>query len=152
MTLSYHSCYDVSCCLSHIWANLNEPGSSVSTVSNYGLDGRCSIPDRGRGFFPLISASRPALEPTQPPIQWVPGALSPRVKRGRGVMLTTHPLLVPRLRKSRSYTSCHPDAPLCSVTGPLYLSFLLHPTVLILNSCARSFEPLPLLPCIQEGV
>jgi hypothetical protein len=35
-------------------------------------------------------------------------------------MLTTHPLLVPRLRKSRSYTSCHPNAPLCSVTGPLY--------------------------------
>jgi hypothetical protein len=35
-------------------------------------------------------------------------------------MLTTHPLLVPRLRKSRSYTSCHPNAPLWSVTGPLY--------------------------------
>jgi hypothetical protein len=43
------------------------------------------------------------------------------VKRGRGVMLTTHPLLVPRLRKGRSYTSCHPNAPLWSVTGPLYL-------------------------------
>jgi hypothetical protein len=38
-------------------------------------------------------------------------------------MLTTHPLLVPRLRKSRSYTSCHPDAPLWSVTGPLHLYF-----------------------------
>jgi hypothetical protein len=36
-------------------------------------------------------------------------------------MLTTHPLLVPRLRKCRSYTSCHPNAPLWSVTGPLYL-------------------------------
>jgi hypothetical protein len=35
-------------------------------------------------------------------------------------MLTTHPLLVPRLRNSRSYTSCHPDAPLWSVTGPLF--------------------------------
>jgi hypothetical protein len=42
-------------------------------------------------------------------------------KSGRGVMLTTHPLLVQRLRKSRSYTSCHPNAPLRSVTGPLYL-------------------------------
>jgi hypothetical protein len=48
--------------------------------------------------FPLVSASRPALGPTQPTIQWVPGAFSPGVKRGRGVMLTTHPLLVPRLR------------------------------------------------------
>jgi hypothetical protein len=37
-------------------------------------------------------------------------------------MLTTHNLLVPRLRKSRSYTSCHPDAPLWSVTGPLLRS------------------------------
>jgi hypothetical protein len=48
------------------------------------------------------------------------GALSPGVKRGRGVMLTTHPLLVPTLIKSRSYTSCHPNAPLWSVEGPLY--------------------------------
>jgi hypothetical protein len=36
-------------------------------------------------------------------------------------MLTTHPLLVPRLRNSRSCTSSHPKAPLWSVTGPLYL-------------------------------
>jgi hypothetical protein len=40
-------------------------------------------------------------------------------------MLTTHPLLVPRLRNSRSYTSCHTNAPLWSVTGPLYL-YLTH--------------------------
>jgi hypothetical protein len=53
--------------------------------------------------------------------KWVPGALSSGVKRGRGVMLTTHPLLVPRFRKSRSYTSSHPNAPLWTVTGPLYL-------------------------------
>jgi hypothetical protein len=26
-------------------------GSSGSIVSDYGLDDRCSIPDRGRGFF-----------------------------------------------------------------------------------------------------
>jgi hypothetical protein len=38
-------------------------------------------------------------------------------------MLTTHPLLVPRLRKSRSYTSSHPNSPLWSVTGPIYLFF-----------------------------
>jgi hypothetical protein len=72
-------------------------------------------------MFPLTSASRLAVEATPPPIQWVPGALSPGVKHGRGLMLTTHPLLVLKLRKSRSYTSCHPKAPLWGVTGPLYL-------------------------------
>jgi hypothetical protein len=75
-------------------------------------------------IFPLTSASRPALGPTLPPIQWVPGALSPGVKRGRGVMLTNHALLMPTLRKSRSYTSSQPNAPLWSVTGPLYLFHL----------------------------
>jgi hypothetical protein len=35
---------------------------------------------RGLGIF-IITASRTALEPTQPPIQWVPGALSLGVKR-----------------------------------------------------------------------
>jgi hypothetical protein len=33
------------------------------------------------------------------------GVLSPGVKRGRGVTLTTHPYLVPRSWMSRSYTS-----------------------------------------------
>jgi hypothetical protein len=86
-------------------------------------------PRQRQRTFPLTSASRPALGPTQPPILWVPGALSPGVKRGRGVMLTTHPLLVPRLRKSRSCTSSHPNAPLWSVTGPLYFNLLLLGTV-----------------------
>jgi hypothetical protein len=35
--------------------------------------------------------SRPALGPTQSPVQWVPEVLSPGVKGGRGVTLTTHP-------------------------------------------------------------
>jgi hypothetical protein len=35
--------------------------------------------------------SRPALGPTQPPVQRVLEVLSPEVKRGRGVTLTTHP-------------------------------------------------------------
>jgi hypothetical protein len=40
-------------------------------------------------LFSVASVSRPAVGPTQPPVQWVPGVLSPGVKRGRGVMLTT---------------------------------------------------------------
>jgi hypothetical protein len=43
--------------------------SSVSVVSDWG-----SIPGRGKRIFPLTSMSRPALRPTQPPIQWVPGS------------------------------------------------------------------------------
>jgi hypothetical protein len=46
----------------------------------YGLDGRGSIPDRGKILL-FCAASRPALGPTQHPIYWVPDALSPRVKR-----------------------------------------------------------------------
>jgi hypothetical protein len=54
-----------------------EPGSSVSIVSGRpGFD-----PQQRQRLFPLTSASRPALGPTQPPIQWVEGALSPGVKR-----------------------------------------------------------------------
>jgi hypothetical protein len=48
----------------------------------YGLGDRGSILGRGNdSMFLLAIASRPALRPTQPPIQWVPGALSLGVKR-----------------------------------------------------------------------
>jgi hypothetical protein len=49
-------------------------GSSVSTVSDYGL---VFDPRQRQRIFLLVSASRPALGPTQPPVQRVPGALSP---------------------------------------------------------------------------
>jgi hypothetical protein len=46
--------------------------------------------------------SRPALEPTQPPVQWVPGAVYPGIKR-QGVKLTTLLHLVPMLRMVELY-------------------------------------------------
>jgi hypothetical protein len=46
----------------------------------YGLDGHSSIPGRSKIFLFSI-ATRPALRPNQPPIQWVPQALSSGVKR-----------------------------------------------------------------------
>ena len=57
-----------------------------------------SNPGGGRDFPNL---SRPALGPTQSPVQWIPG-FSRGVKSGRSVTLTPHPLLMPWLRKSRA--------------------------------------------------
>jgi hypothetical protein len=45
-------------------------------VMGYGLDGRVSIPGRGKILLFSI-ATRPDLGPTQPPIQWVPGVKRP---------------------------------------------------------------------------
>jgi hypothetical protein len=50
-------------------------GSSVIIV--YGYGGRGSIPGRGERIFLLASVSRPALGPTQAPVQCVPLVLSP---------------------------------------------------------------------------
>jgi hypothetical protein len=100
--------------------------SSGSIVSDYGMDDRAIgvRTQQGQRIFRLSSVSRPALRPTQPPVQWVPGVLSPGVKRGRGVILTTHPHLVPRSWMSRSYTSSPPSASMaCSGTALLYCTF-----------------------------
>jgi hypothetical protein len=54
--------------------------SSASIATGYELDRSGSIPGKGI-FFLFSTASIPVLGATQPPIQWVPGALSPGVKR-----------------------------------------------------------------------
>jgi len=49
-----------------------------------------------RHFFLFATTSRPVLEHTQLPIQWILGALSPEWG-GWGLKLTTHFHLLPRL-------------------------------------------------------
>jgi hypothetical protein len=66
--------------------SLGGAGSSVSIATDYELDG----PGIESWWGKIFSLSRPALGPTQPPVQWVPG-LSQGVKYGRSVLLTTHP-------------------------------------------------------------
>jgi hypothetical protein len=48
---------------------------------DYGLDDWGIESRQGLGIFLFTTASRTALGPSHPPIQWVPGALFPEVKR-----------------------------------------------------------------------
>ena len=86
-------------------------------MTDYWLDGPGANPGGGRDFPPVQTSPGPTLSP----IKWVPG-LSRGVKCGRGVLLTTHLLLVPRSWKSRAtYTSIRPLGRTGLVTGSLYL-------------------------------
>jgi len=73
------------------------PGSSVGIGPDYGLDGPGSNPG-GDEIFPPVQAG-----PGPHPASYKMGTGSfPGVKCGRGVLLTTHHLLVPRSWKNRA--------------------------------------------------
>jgi hypothetical protein len=79
--------------------------SSVGIATSYGLDDR----EVGVRISVFSTSSRPALESTQPPIQWVPGALSPGVKRP--VRVADHlPPTSAEVKKTCVYTSTPPYA------------------------------------------
>ena len=79
---------------------LSRQCSVVGIATAFGLDGP-GIESRWGRLFPHLF--RPALRPTQSPIQWVPG-LS-RVKERPGCDADPHPLLVPRSKIEYIYTS-----------------------------------------------
>ena len=73
------------------------PGSSVGITIDYGLDGP-GIESQLRRDFPPVQTG-----PGAHPASCTMGTGSfPEVKCGRGVTLTTHPLLAPRSWKSRA--------------------------------------------------
>jgi hypothetical protein len=92
-----------------VWAGVAQSVQCLTTDWTTGV----LSPAEVKGF-PLVSVSRPALRPTQLPIQWIP-----RVKRDRIVMLTTNPNLVPRSRMSRSCISS-PLGACMAVAGDIF--------------------------------
>ena len=108
-------------------------GSSVGIATGYGLDGP-GIESRWGRDFPHLS--RPALGPTQPPIQWLPG-LSWGYKSGRSVTLTSHPLLVPWPWKSRAISLL----PLWAVRPVQSLSACTRVRLTLTFMCIQIFNP-----------
>ena len=111
------------------------PGSSVGIVTDYGLDGP-GIESRWGEIFPPVQTG-----PGAHPAFCTMGTVSfPGVKYGRGVLLTTHPLLVPRSWKSRAITL--PDLWVTTgpVTGTLYVYlhyFLFSPNIVRVMKSSR---------------
>jgi hypothetical protein len=86
----------------HVNNSFQSQNSVVGIATSYGLD------DRGVGVRVPVG-SRPALGPTKSPIQWIPGALSPWVKRP-GCEADHSPPASVEVKKIWIYTSTPPYA------------------------------------------
>ena len=113
---------------------------SVGIVTDYGLDGPGSNPGGGRDFPPVQTG--PGAHPTS--CKMGAGTFL-GVKCGRGLLLTIHPLLVPRSWKSRAhlYTPSGPHRA-CNGITLLYITILTHTTLVqekfILNKIIYKFS------------
>jgi hypothetical protein len=89
--------------------SLESRDSAVGIETGYGLDDRgigVQVPVGSRIFS---MSSKTTLRPTQPPIQWVPGALFPGVKRPGREADYSHPTNS-EVKKTWLYTSNPPYA------------------------------------------
>ena len=90
-------CISVTTFTSYMYTQIRGPGSSVRIATDYGLDGPGIESLRRRDFPPVQT------DPGAQPASCTMGTRSfPGVKCGRGVLLTTHPLLAPWSWKSRA--------------------------------------------------
>jgi hypothetical protein len=92
--------------LTDSWASRD---SSVGIATGYGLDDRgvgARVPIGSR-IFSSPRRKRPVLGPNQPPIQWVPGAISPGVKRPWREDDYSPPISA-EVKNTRIYTSTPP--------------------------------------------
>jgi hypothetical protein len=83
--------------------------SSVGMATGYGLDEQGFNTWWGLGIFPFDTMSRLALGPTQPPIHWVSGALSPGVKQLRHEADCSPPSSA----KVKEYVELYLHSPIC---------------------------------------
>jgi len=65
----YTKTFKLTLCMQWDYCVKCGPGSSVGIASDYGLDG----PGSNSGEDEIFRPSRPALEPTQTHLKWVPG-------------------------------------------------------------------------------
>jgi hypothetical protein len=92
------------------YITLRSRDSVVSIATGYGLDnqrGWSSSPRRVKNFL-FSMLSRPAPGPSEPPIQWVPWALSPGVERP-GCEADHSPQASAKVKKMWIYTSTPPN-------------------------------------------
>ena len=129
LELAYCKCrLEIICNLTRLILGIRGPGSSVGIATELRA-GRSRIESRWRREFPPVQTS-----PGAHPASCTMG-IGTEVKCGRGELLTTHPLLVPRLWKSTAIrdTSTHPPSHTGLVTGSLYLFNTRNPRTLYMN-------------------
>jgi hypothetical protein len=87
---------------------------------------------QGQGIFLSTTASRPALGPTQPPIQWVPGVLSLGVKQPAR-QADNLPLSSAEIKDAWSYASTpqYTFMAWCSVKAQAHIYFTLHLNIVL---------------------